>query len=115
MDSYGRKERVLIQAGHMIADEYREGVRYTGRAWVLRQGGNGSLYTEGTGSYTGRERALTFSALMLLITVERIQCGLMKLVHLEEMNGAVLYVDRDEMNFYKMENIKLGENWPLQD
>ncbi|GFR97002.1 15-hydroxyprostaglandin dehydrogenase [Elysia marginata] len=51
----------------------------------------------------------------LMSPVDRIRCGLMKLVHLEEMNGAVLYVDRNEMNFYKMEKVNLGENWPRQD
>ena len=38
----------------------------------------------------------------------------MKLALLEEMNGAILYVPKTEMNFYKMEKVNLGENWPVK-
>ncbi|GFS12024.1 15-hydroxyprostaglandin dehydrogenase [Elysia marginata] len=47
-------------------------------------------------------------------SVERIQSGFMKLVLLEEMNGAILYVPVNEMNFYKIEKVNLGEDWPVK-
>ena len=37
----------------------------------------------------------------------------MKLLLLENMNGAILYVQVDQMNFYKMDKFNLGERWPL--
>ena len=47
--------------------------------------------------------------------VERMQTAFMKLVQLDDMNGAILYVPRDQMNFCKMEKVNLGENWPVTE
>ena len=43
------------------------------------------------------------------------QTAFMKLVQLDEMNGAILHVLRDQMNFCKMERVNLGENWPVAE
>ncbi|KAK3756275.1 hypothetical protein RRG08_066391 [Elysia crispata] len=51
----------------------------------------------------------------VLSPVERIQTAFMKLVQLDDMNGAILYVPRDQMNFCKMERVNLGENWPVAE
>ncbi|RUS85541.1 hypothetical protein EGW08_006684 [Elysia chlorotica] len=48
------------------------------------------------------------------VTVERVQSAFMKLVLLQEMNGAILYVPLHEMNFYKMEKVNLGDSWPVK-
>ncbi|GFN81554.1 15-hydroxyprostaglandin dehydrogenase [NAD(+)] [Plakobranchus ocellatus] len=45
-------------------------------------------------------------------SVERLQEAFMKLVLLEEMNKAILYVDSKEENFYEMKTNNLGPTWP---
>ncbi|GFN81548.1 15-hydroxyprostaglandin dehydrogenase [NAD(+)] [Plakobranchus ocellatus] len=45
-------------------------------------------------------------------SVERLQEAFMKLVLLEEMNKAILYVDSKEENFYEMKANNLGPTWP---
>ncbi|GFR91000.1 15-hydroxyprostaglandin dehydrogenase [NAD+] [Elysia marginata] len=54
------------------------------------------------------------SALMKRISsVEHVQSGFMKLLRLKNMNGAILYIQHDKMNYFKMEKFNLGENWPV--
>ncbi|KAK3756283.1 hypothetical protein RRG08_066399 [Elysia crispata] len=50
-----------------------------------------------------------------LSPVERMQTAFMKLVQLDDMNGAILHVLHDQMNFCKMERVNLGENWPMME
>lgn len=46
--------------------------------------------------------------------VERIQQGFLRMLNLDNMNGAILYVLPQEMNYFKMEKFNLGETWPVQ-
>ncbi|KAK3744866.1 hypothetical protein RRG08_050804 [Elysia crispata] len=46
--------------------------------------------------------------------VECIQKGFMKLVTLEKINGAILLTSQTEMTFRRMDNVSLGESWPVE-
>ncbi|GFN81555.1 15-hydroxyprostaglandin dehydrogenase [NAD(+)] [Plakobranchus ocellatus] len=47
-------------------------------------------------------------------SVERLQEAFMKLVLLEKMNKAILFVDTKEMNFFEIKANNLGPTWPLE-
>ena len=38
----------------------------------------------------------------------------MKLVTLEKINGAILLTSQTEMTFRRMDNVSLGESWPVE-
>lgn len=46
--------------------------------------------------------------------IESIQKGFIKLLSLEHMNGAVLYASKTEMTFRRVDNVDLGESWPVK-
>ncbi|KAK3744868.1 hypothetical protein RRG08_050806 [Elysia crispata] len=50
----------------------------------------------------------------MMAPVECIQKGFMKLVSLDQMNGAILYASHTELTFRKMDNVNLGETWPVK-
>ncbi|GFS08452.1 15-hydroxyprostaglandin dehydrogenase [NAD+] [Elysia marginata] len=44
--------------------------------------------------------------------VETITKGFMKLLSLDEMNGAILHTSEKAMSFRRMDNVDLGQTWP---
>ena len=55
-----------------------------------------------------------FFTLFVLPRVESIQKGFMKLVTLDEMNGAILYASERRATFRSMKHLNLGELWPVK-
>lgn len=51
----------------------------------------------------------------LMAPVEYTQKAFMKLVTLEEMNGAILYCSDKETTFRRMDNVSVGESWPPEE
>ncbi|GFN82595.1 hypothetical protein PoB_000910100 [Plakobranchus ocellatus] len=49
----------------------------------------------------------------LAAPMEKIQKGFLKLVCLEEMNGAILYTSDTEMTFQRVDRVSLGESSPV--